>query len=401
MKQGLITNTLLLMALCLAMGSTASASTTRYVNGVTGSDSNNCLSPTTACKTIGHAISLSLSGDSIRVSAATYKENLDIDFNLRILGSSAATTIIDGGGNYFSTVVTIPKSGTHVTLSKVTIRNGKTPYYGGGIYNSGTLLVIDSTLSGNTVSNTCPSICPAFGGGIYNIGALTINKTTLSENLASATDWRAVGGGIYNVGTLTINNSTISGNSVSVGDGGGIFNGGTATINNSTISGNTARCSSRCGGAAGGGISNDGTLAINNSTLTGNSAKGIGGSIYTYSEGTAILQNTIVANSPSGGNCGGSVSSKGYNLSSDATCNFTSTGDLNNTDPMLGPLQYNGGPTQTMALPSGSPAVDAGNPSGCTDGLGHLLTTDQRGKPRHDTEDSGGCDMGAYERQSD
>jgi hypothetical protein len=68
---------------------------------------------------------------------------------------------------------------------------------------------------------------------------------------------------------------------------------------------------------------------------------------------------------------------------------------------MLGPLQNNGGPTQTMALPSGSPAIDAGNPNGCTDNKGHLLKTDQRGMPRPDKEDSGGCDMGAYESQSD
>ena len=96
------------------------------------------------------------------------------------------------------------------------------------------------------------------------------------------------------------------------------------------------------------------------------------------------------------------MTSNGYNLSSDSTCNFTGPGDLNNTDPMLGPLQNNGGPTQTMALPTGSPAIDAGNPKGCTDGAGHLLTTDQRGLPRPNTEDIAdkkGCDMGAYEKQ--
>jgi hypothetical protein len=60
-----------------------------------------------------------------------------------------------------------------------------------------------------------------------------------------------------------------------------------------------------------------------------------------------------------------------------------------------------GGPTQTIPLLSGSPAIDAGNASGCTDGQGHLLKTDQRGAPRHDKEDAGGCDMGAYERQKD
>jgi hypothetical protein len=74
---------------------------------------------------------------------------------------------------------------------------------------------------------------------------------------------------------------------------------------------------------------------------------------------------------------------------------------MNNTDPLLGPLQNNGGPTQTMALQEGSPAIDAGNPAGCTYGHGHLLKTDQRGLPRPDKEDTGGCDIGAYESQID
>jgi hypothetical protein len=95
------------------------------------------------------------------------------------------------------------------------------------------------------------------------------------------------------------------------------------------------------------------------------------------------------------------MTSNGYNLSSDNTCNFNNTGDLNNTDPELGTLGNYGGPTQTIPLLSGSPAIDAGNPSGCTDGQGNLLKTDQRGKPRPDHEDTGGCDMGAYERQKD
>ena len=139
-------------------------------------------------------------------------------------------------------------------------------------------------------------------------------------------------------------------------------------------------------------------LTISSSTISGNSAT-IGGGIS--NGGTATLKNSIVANSSSGGNCSGIITSQGHNLSSDATCNFNNTGDLNNTDPMLGPLQNNGGPTQTQALLSGSPAIDAGEPLGCTDGKGHLLKTDQRGKPRPDPEDTGGCDMGAYERQSD
>ena len=143
-------------------------------------------------------------------------------------------------------------------------------------------------------------------------------------------------------------------------------------------------------------------MTINNSTLSGNFAEdchgyGKGGGIY----GNVTLQNTIVANSPYGGNCDGTMTSKGYNLSSDNTCNFDSTGDLNNTNPILGQLGNDGGPTQTIPLLTGSLAIDAGNPQGCTDGKGHLLRTDQRGKPRHDKEDTGGCDMGAFERQKD
>jgi hypothetical protein len=96
------------------------------------------------------------------------------------------------------------------------------------------------------------------------------------------------------------------------------------------------------------------------------------------------------------------MTSKGHNLSSDRTCNFNRSGDLNDHDPLLGPLLNNGGPTATMALPPGSPVIDAGsNPAGCTDGLGHLLTTDQRGMPRPDKEDSVGCDIGAYESSKD
>jgi hypothetical protein len=141
---------------------------------------------------------------------------------------------------------------------------------------------------------------------------------------------------------------------------------------------------------------------ISNSTFSGNAAgDGYGGGIFNEEKGTRIvLQNTIVADN-TGGSCHGTLTSRGYNLSSDATCDFDRTGDLNNTEANLGPLQSNGGPTQTMALFQGSPAIDSGNPNGCTDGHGHLLKTDQRGMPRPDKEDSGGCDRGAYERQED
>jgi hypothetical protein len=306
------------------------------------------------------------SGDSIRVAAATYKERLTIGISLKILGSGAKTTILDGSGS-IGPLVVISGATSHVTLSGVTITNGVSFRDGAGIINNGVLTLLRSAVSGNLTQFPCPSgkQCVLRGGGIFNtVGAiLTIGNSTVSGNHVSipgcsVLNCATAGGGIYNGGTLVLYNSTISGNTAGPGGhGSGIYSGGTATIRNSTLSGN-----------------------------------GPGGDID--AGGTATVENSIVAD------CSGAVTSNGYNLSSDDTCNFTNAGDLNNSDPMLGPLQNNGGPTQTMALPSGSPAVDAGNPNGCTDALGHLLRTDQRGKPRPDTEDKGGCDIGAYEFQS-
>jgi len=87
-------------------------------------------------------------------------------------------------------------------------------------------------------------------------------------------------------------------------------------------------------------------------------------------------------------------------LSSDSTCNFSNSGDLNGKNPKLGTLRNNGGPTQTMALQAGSPALDAGNPAGCRDFGGTLLKTDQRGQRRPGGTETTGCDMGAYESQT-
>jgi hypothetical protein len=407
------------VALILFAAVPAALASTWYVNGVSGSDSNNCTLPTTPCKTIGRAILLAASGDTVMVAAATYTENLTINITVKVIGSGASTTIIDGGG--VRTVVTISNTSAHLTLSKLTIRNGYAQF-GGGIYNLGMLTLSHSIISGNHAFIYCPKGCLVAGGGIYSRGTLTINNSTISGNSAVVTGCllftscsaSASGGGMYSAGTLTINNSTISGNTASkncgaqsrcFASGGGIASGDlTLTIASSTLSGNS-----------GGGIYFDGALAIiNNTTISGNSPTGIfnntmlsiynstiSGNTFTgiYSLGGAI-QNSIVADN-STFNCEAIMTSKGYNLSSDGTCNFNGTGDLNNTNPLLGTLGYYGGPTHTVPLLSGSPAIDSGNPSGCTDGLGHLLRTDQRGKPRPDIEDTAGCDRGAFERQSD
>jgi hypothetical protein len=409
----------------LALTSSVLASTTWYVNGMSGSDSNNCLSATTACKTIGHAISLAASGDTIRTAAATYTEHLTLGISLKLIGSSASTTIIDGGTPSGGSVIAI-LNGSDLAVSNLTIRNGRAQW-GGGITRveaSGGLSITSSIITGNGATG-CRG-AGAAGGGVANVGTLTITNSTITGNTADATCIGTVaeGGGIANFGPVTINKSTITGNRVSapgcmptrtsctggVAKGGGIFSSSPLIISNSTISGNStsAQCaipkSPGCR-VYGGGIAVGTTMTMASSTVSGNSALCVAGHCRAYGGGissssAATIQNSIVANS-SGGNCDGSATSRGYNLSSDNTCNFNGPGDLNNTDPKLGILGFNGGPTQTIPLLSVSPAIDAGNPNGCTDANGHLLTTDQRGMPRHDKEDTRGCDMGAFELQSD
>ena len=391
MERRFVLARLSLVVLLLACLAIATVSTTWYVDGVNGNDKNNCNTPQTACKTIRHAVKLASSGDSIIIAAAIYKQFLNINISLKLIGAGAAATIIDGGNIY------IGNTSARVIVSKMTISHG------GGINNSGTLTVNDSTISGN-----------GSRGGVSNDGTITLNRCTVSGNIGDD-GYFSSAGGIDNEGsTAVINDSTISENSA-VGDyvcGGGIYNTGTLTITNSTLTGNHARGAANSNG---GGIDNEGgTVVLNNSTLSGNKAGiylghyGYGGGIANGGcvmngsyFGTVHLQNSIVANSPKGGNCSGTLTSQGYNLSSDKTCNFNGTGDLNNTVPKLGKLGSYGGPTQTIPLLSGSPAIDAGNPAGCTDGQGHLLKTDQRGRRRPDKEDTGGCDMGAYERQTD
>ena len=86
----------LLAALMLVRAAVAMSGTTWYVNGSTGSDTNSCRSATAACRTIGHAISLAATGDSVMVAAATYAEHLSIDVSLNLVGASASSTTIDG-----------------------------------------------------------------------------------------------------------------------------------------------------------------------------------------------------------------------------------------------------------------------------------------------------------------
>jgi hypothetical protein len=322
---------------------------------------------------------------------------LSINKNLAIMGPGAESLAISG--NKLSRVFNIMPF-TAVAISDVTIENGKSAFSnGGGINNSGKLMVTRSTFSGNSAAD---------GGGIVNFGTLTVTNSTFSGNSATENS-----GGIANTGMLTVTNSTFSGNSAPNGSGGSIGNAGTVKVINSTFSGNfapngnggvinnsgtvTVTNSTFSGNFAadGGGITNFGTVKVSNSTFSGNSGPAGGGGIA--NAGTLTVKNTLLAKSPAGGNCSGSITSQGHNLSDDFTCPFTQTTDImNNTPAGLDPggLKNNGGPTQTIALLATSPAVDAIPVSDCTDVDGNPVATDQRGVTRPQGPK---CDIGAFE----
>jgi predicted outer membrane repeat protein len=203
------------------------------------------------------------------------------------------------------------------------------------------------------------------------------------------------GGAIYNFGgdsTLTVNNCTINSNSAAT-YGGGIYSDSFwVTLQNSTISSNSAGDSL---GFSGGGIINyNATLTIKNSTFSDNSAY-LAGAIHS-SAATLLMGNTVLKTGAFGVNIvnSGAGTSEGYNLSNDDGGGYLNgPGDQINTDPLLGPLQNNGGPTLTHALLPGSPAIDAGNPSFTPPPL-----YDQRG-PGFDRVVNGRLDIGSFEVQ--
>lgn len=265
-----------------------------------------------------------LAGDDIiMLSEGTYALSigqLDINSNITIIGADNLSNTTDEGsiidGNALDRVILV-SSGT-VNISKVTITNGNTAGFGGGIFNSGSLILSESTINDNA---------SIFGAGIANniASSMTLTNVTISGNTASG----SAAGGIYNAGSMLITNVTIAENDAIAGSGGGIYTdvGADTTLKNTILDNNTSASDGNCGG-------------------------------------------------------GGTFISNGYNISSDATCVFLiKTGDWNSTDPLLDALADNGGATYTHALLAGSPAIDTGTMLGApaTDQRGVLRPQDGDG----------------------
>jgi hypothetical protein len=220
------------------------------------------------------ALAIANDGDTINATGVSgvitlTSGELLVNHSVTVNGAGADVLAVDG--NMASPVFHVISNGP-VPISDLTIRNGRGGFGGGILINGGTVLtIINSTVSGNAAP---------FGGGIYNGGELTIINSTLSGNAASSD-----GAGVYNAATLMISNSTFS-NNAAHGSGGVCINGGMLLIMNTTLSDNSAV-------NAGGGVYNIGTLHIGNTILKRGDS------------GTNIYSN------------GGTVTSLGYNVSSD------------------------------------------------------------------------------------
>ena len=264
--------------------------------------------------------------------------------------------------------------------------------FGGAVFSGAELQIWDSTFSSNRCAGGTFGVPPgaAHGGAICSTNVLIINGCTFDDN-------RAVGGNATSP-------NAYEPEAGAPGQGGAIWSSGALAATNSTWATNQAvggACAFSNYGTAPGGAGSGGAVCITGGqavlvslTIADNGANGgygtalgpsQGGGLYNTNGAVTVL-NSIIADSLSGGDVWGAVTDGGYNICSDGTAGFSATGSLNSTNPLLGPLADNGGPTLTLALLPGSPALDA-IPSG-------FPAVDQRGTSR---PQGPSADIGAFE----
>lgn len=402
--------TRLLLSLVLCLPTVASAATVCVNTTGTGG----CF------PTIQQGVDAAVSGDTVDVAAGTYFERVVVakKKRIRLQGAGPAATIIDGNGvgtvlkikgpnpNMLVTALGIQNgdrglvfgervkinvsdcaitgnvggggisgnaAGSNVTVTRCTITGNSSDLNGGGIDLDAPpfpplvrVKVVSSTIRGNTAAHR--------GGGILvDGGKLTLIDSSVEDNSAEFS------GGIV-ADHVTVAASTIARNTSLSGSGGGIT-ANTAVVRNSTISSNATA-------GAGGGVNAD-VLRLEHATIATNTAEFAGGGIYA---GRVTLRASLVGDNsaPSAGDCrSDQAKGVGVNLIEDtSSCDVTTTGEsvVLNVDPVLGPLQNNGGTTETQALLAGSPAI------GVVTTTALCKAPDQRGEPR-----AVPCDLGAYE----
>ena len=369
----------LALALAAALGIAALpglAQATTYTVTTTGDAGNGTCAAT--C-TLRDAVAAATSGSDTVTFASTLSGDtivLDIAGKGHIAITNSLT--IQGPGANLLTV-----SGGNVAHS---------PSQDGGILN----------VTGNSLTMTISCITLADGdtngkGGALSFasGSLTLNRVAIRDNHA-----QAFAGGFYKgSGTLNVNYSTISGNRTDNSGGGFTLNYATTSLIDTTITGNYAN-------GSGGGFYARAGMSVFNSTISGNIANSIGGGFW-INKLNATLTNSIVAGNSASSNVefvctaqsngASSVTADHSLIEGSYACTgggtFTGSNNILGQDPRLGPLAHYGGPTQTLALLPGSPAIDAGQNSTCA-------SIDQRGQGRpYDGDQNGSaiCDMGAFE----
>jgi CSLREA domain-containing protein len=305
----------------------------------------------------------------------------------------------EGGGLYSDFKAYIENSVLNNNV--VTTTNGATYLDGGGMTLNGAAQIIDDTLALNAVYNG--SALGGYGGGI-NIGGLYFGANVLVDRSVLQTNFANDGGGLNTSisTTLAVRNSLLEGNVAT--NGAGLFNLGVLSATNDTFYYNVASKS-------GGGIYNSQIASIDSATFNHNAADtnsdniGDGGGLFVGTGATLYLRNSLLTGNADDSattilpDCAGTLISQNYNLmqqipGSGCTILGSTSHDLHGTFPGVidSAAQNNGGDTPTIALPPGSAAINAGDPTGCQDENGNPLAIDQRGFPR-----IGPCDIGAYE----
>ena len=335
---------------------------------------------------------ISAEGDKITITNSA--------INANTIAGGSGILAAEGAGLYLQGNLRVENS--LVSANLISTTSGAGFLDGGGMALNGRAQIISSTIQNNFLGSG--GGLGGYGGGLNLGGAIPVVNVLLDHSLL-LDNLAAHGGGLntYLSTTLSLRSSTLEGNVAVVG--GGIFNDGVLSVTNSTFYFNVAVTN-------GGGLFDENQASVDSATFNANVAGrdggnlGDGGALFANNGSTLFLRNSLLSgnadNTTSGPilpDCAGTIISLGYNLieqrASVASCTvLNGSTDIHGTFPgvMDSMPRFNGGNTQTIALPPGSAAINAGDPAGCKDETGSPLLTDQRGFPR-----LGPCDIGAFE----
>lgn len=399
--RSLVMRVVVLMGVAVAFATAPAAALATLWVSASGTDTGFC-SQANPCATISRAVSLAIPNDTIYIGPGVFNDHVTVPVSITGLvlqGAGMHATTVDGGFNASGSVFTIAPD-TTVTINDMSIRGGEAEN-GGGIDSAGNLTLERDEVAFNIATGSATA--PGSGGGIYVVATgsnpgLTVSDSAIILNKATG----GAGGGVFAV-SGAINGSTPSTSltrdliydnrvisrpdlSSTSPDGGGAhvyF----ALLRQDTITGNQVVDPSGLPQGTGGGVVAVAGGLLTSDTIVGNTAAQDTG---LYGElGLPAVSGTILD-----GRCDRLVG-QAYNVVQDPSCGG-GPGTVVGQDPMVQPLHDNGGPTETMAIPTSSPAYDADPNAADQLGTGTCSGTDQRGVP-YLQRGAARCDIGAYQ----